>query len=423
MSLQPQNFDAIIVGARVAGSAAAIMLGRQGRKVLLVDRAGFPSDIISTHIVLGGGARVLERIGAFDELVRAGGHVFNRIRQRMPESDIVGTTRDGAGAERRGICLGRTLMDAAMLNLARSIDGVSVRERFLVSDLLVADGAVVGVRGDDPAGNYDFHAPLVIGADGMRSTVGRIAGEKIAGAFSRTDLPCARSYYYAYYSGARIDQLDGLVHAEYDAAPGLFHIACRCENGLVVAGVGFDSAELDEFKRDLPGSYHRRVAASQVCAEVLSGATLASKVFAVPKLYNTLRIPVCNGALLLGDAGLHVDPILGQGHSFALMSAEIMAQLADHWFAAGRGRFIDAETLSNFTRERDAQLGVHYQSAVAISQRLAPDTEGALLQRAASSEQWAIDELVSFGAMLLGPGEFPSVRLQQLMASAQHAQA
>jgi len=263
----------------------------------------------------------------------------------------------------------------------------------------------------------------VIGADGMRSTVGRIAGEKIAGAFTRTDVPCARSYYYAYYSGARIDQLDGLLYTEYDAEPGTFHIACRCENGLVVAGVGFDSAELGEFKRDLPGSYHRRVAASEVRAQALSDATLASKVFAVPKLYNTLRTPVCNGALLLGDAGLHVDPILGQGHSFALMSAEIMARMADRWFAAGRGRFIDAETLSNFTRERDAQLGVHYQSAVAISQRLAADPEGALLQRAASSEQWAIDELVSFGTMLLGPGEFPSVRLQHLMASAQHAQA
>lgn len=417
------SFDVIIVGARVAGSAAAILLGRQGRRVLVLDRAAFPSDIISTHIVLGGGATVLERMGAFDELARLGGHAFTRMRQHTPGVEFTGTIRNGDGSIARGICLGRALMDAAMLDLARQSGAVTVRERFRVTDVLIADGAVVGVRGEDPAGVRDFFAPLTIGADGMRSTVADLVSRKLPGAFARADIPCARAYYYAYYRGARLDEIDGTVFVEFDAEAGSFHIACRCENGLVVAGAGFDPVALDQFKRELPASYHAKVASSAFCARMLAGASLASRIYAVPKLYNTLRDPACNGALLLGDAGLHVDPILGQGHSFALISAELMASLATGWFAKARAGFIDAGTLSEFTRLRDSRLSVHYNAALATSQRLAPDPTAAQLALAVRHQPWAADEMASFANMLLGNGEFPSPLLQQLMADALAARA
>src|SRR5260370_156016 len=84
MSESPKHFDAIIVGARVAGSAAAILLARDGRSVLLVDKDGFPSDRLSTHIVLAGGTKVLERMGALEMLERAGGVRFERMRTVGP---------------------------------------------------------------------------------------------------------------------------------------------------------------------------------------------------------------------------------------------------------------------------------------------------------------------------------------------------
>jgi 2-polyprenyl-6-methoxyphenol hydroxylase-like FAD-dependent oxidoreductase len=62
-------YDAIVVGARVAGSPTAMLLARKGYDVLLVDRATFPSDTISTHIVHPPGIEALKRWGLLDSLV------------------------------------------------------------------------------------------------------------------------------------------------------------------------------------------------------------------------------------------------------------------------------------------------------------------------------------------------------------------
>jgi flavin-dependent dehydrogenase len=409
------DYDVIIVGARVAGSAAAILLGRQGRKVLLLDRAAFPSDTISTHIVMPGGVRVLDRMGTLGELKRLGAFEYSRIRLRTPHYDLYGTSRDSSGTASPGICLTRVAMDAAMVEMARSLDSVTVMEGFRVTDVLTDGAAVAGVRGAGTQGELEFHAPLTIGADGMRSMVAQIVSRKLPGALRRDDVPCARVYYYAYYDGADLDVLTDALLAENDAAAaGNFHIACGCEHGRVVVGVGFDPAGLDQFRRDLPASFERRVRDSEVCTRLLAQARMASKVLSVPKLLNTLRDPVCNGALLLGDAGLHVDPILGQGHAFALLSTEIMARYAPQWFGPSTGKAVSAETMRPFAAARDAELGVHYQRAVAVSRTLEPDTQP--IQNLVAQQQWAIDEMASFGAMLLGPGEFPSPRLQEFLA-------
>src|SRR3984957_6676463 len=119
MSESAKNFDVIIVGARVAGSAAAILLARDGRRVLLIDKDEFPSGRLSTHIVLGGGTKVLERIGVLEMLERAGGVRFTRSRTVGPDFDYSGELVH-TGADDRGLCLGRVLMDAAMIDAARS---------------------------------------------------------------------------------------------------------------------------------------------------------------------------------------------------------------------------------------------------------------------------------------------------------------
>jgi flavin-dependent dehydrogenase len=409
------EYDVIIVGARVAGSAAAILLGRQGRKVLLLDRAAFPSDTLSTHIVMPGGVRVLERIGALGELKRLGAFEYTGIRIKTPDYDLRGTSRDSSGTPRFGICLTRMAMDGAMVDLARSLDSVTVLEGFRVTDVLTDGGAVVGVRGAGAQGAGEFHAPLTIGADGMRSMVAQTVSRKIPGALDRDDVPCARAYYYGYYDGADPGVLGDLLLAENDAAqPGDFHIACGCEHGRVVVGMGFDPGGLDRFRAELPASFERRVRDSEVCARLLAPARLASKVLSVPKLLNTLRDPVCDGALLLGDAGLHVDPILGQGHAFALLSADLMARFAPQWFEPSDGRVVSAARMRSFAAARDAELGMHYQRAVEASRSL--QSEAQPIQTMIANEQWAIDEMVSFGGMLLGPAEFPSRRLQEFLA-------
>jgi flavin-dependent dehydrogenase len=419
MSELAKNFDATIVGARVAGSAAAILLARDGLRVLLVDKDKFPSDRLSTHIVLGGGTKVLERMGMLEMLERAGGIRFARMRSIGPDFDYSGNlARDDADS--RGLCLGRVLMDAAMIDAARSFDGVMFRERFRLVDLLIEDGAVVGIRGEDASGVHEFRAPLTIGADGMRSSIAQIAAERV-NAFKRVDVPCARAYYYAYFEGVSRKNLGDELVTEFESAPGAGSLVCRCENGLTVAATAFDAAEMQAFRSDLASNLRSYLNRSFAVGRMLEGAAISGKVFSSGLLNNTYRDPVTDGALLLGDAGLHVDPLFGQGHSMALMSAWIVGELARGWFSNGRGNSIPVATLADFTSRRDAELMPYYRASVRASQELGLDRGSRLAHRAASREQWAADEMVRFAQMITPHSAFPSFRFARLMAAASRA--
>lgn len=419
MSEPAKDFDAIIVGARVAGSAAAIFLARAGRRVLLIDKDAFPSDRLSTHIVLGGGTKVLERMSVLEMLERLGGVRFARMRAIGPDFDYCGElARDGA--DDRGLCLGRVLMDAAMIDAARSFKGVTFRDRLRVIDLRIEDGAVMGIRGEDASGVHEFCAPLTIGADGMHSSVARIASERI-GAFKRIDVPCARAYYYAYFEGVPRKQLGDELVTEFESAPGAGNLVCRCENGLTVAATAFDAAEMQTFRTGLASNLRRHLDRSFAVGKLLEGATMVGRVFSSGLLNNTCRDPVAGGAILLGDAGLHVDPLFGQGHSLALMSASIVGELAAGWFSAVRGNSIPAAALADFTRRRDAELMPYYKASVRVSRELALDQGSRLAHRAASRERWAADEMIRFAQMLTPRAAFPSFRFARLMATASRA--
>jgi flavin-dependent dehydrogenase len=406
------NYDAIVVGARVAGSAAAILLGRRRLRVLVLDKAAFPSDTLSTHIVLGGGARVLENLGVMDQLEALGGVRLRKSRMRGGEMGFTGELR--APDDTPGLCLGRSKMDLAMLDFARAIDAVEVRENFRVTDLVIEDGAIRGVRGADPSGEHEFRAPLTIGADGMRSTVARIASERV-GAFERTDVPCARAYYYGYFTGVREDYFDSTVYIELGPRE-RGYIVSPCEDGRVVVGTAFAASEMQNFRTDLAANFVRQIRENAALAPAFEGATLASKVFSSGLLLNTYRVPVCDGALLLGDSGLHADPLFGQGHALALISAQIMDELALQWFAARSGDVIRQNALARFTERRDAALKPHYDATLATSQKLGLDEMMMIAWRAAASEQWAADEVMRFSNMLVPPASFPSLRFAALMA-------
>ena len=137
-----------------------------------------------------------------------------------------------------------------MIDAARSFDSVTFRERFRVTDLVIEDDAVLGIRGEDASGVHEFRATLTIGADGMRSSVAQIASERID-AFKRVDVPCARAYYYAYFEGVSRKNLGDELVAEFESAPGAGNLVCRCENGLTVAATAFDASEMQTFRTDL----------------------------------------------------------------------------------------------------------------------------------------------------------------------------
>jgi flavin-dependent dehydrogenase len=416
------DFDAIIVGARVAGSAAAIMLGRKRLRVLLLDKSAFPSDTISTHIVLAGGTRVLERLGVLGMLEQLGGIRFCSMRTVGPGFDYSARLDQSLNQSNdiRGLCLTRDQMDCAMVDAARSIECIAMRENFRVTDLIVENGVIVGIRGEDSSGAHAFSAPLVIGADGLRSPVAKIASEKI-GAFAREDVACARAYYYAYFEGVPRAKLGDALITEFETSPGTASLACRCNGDLAVAAVAFDAHEMRDFRTDLTANFMRYIGESSVLGSILEDARIVGKIRSSGLLLNTRCDPVCDGALLLGDAGLHVDPLFGQGHSFALISAEIFGGLAPAWFEASRGTSITRAALADFTLARDSALMPYYHASLKVSQHPGLDRASLLAHLAANREAWAADEMVRFAQMANGETPFPSFRFAKLMARSRAA--
>jgi flavin-dependent dehydrogenase len=141
--------DVIIVGARVAGSATALLLARRGLKVLVLDRATFPSDTLSTHQVQVPGVARLARWGILDAILEAGTPVTRNARFDQGQAVLTGRFPACDGTD--FMCSPRRmLLDRVLVDAARAA-GAEVRENFTVGELLRDNGTVTGVRGREKA--------------------------------------------------------------------------------------------------------------------------------------------------------------------------------------------------------------------------------------------------------------------------------
>src|SRR5687768_2624902 len=165
------TYDAIVIGARCAGSPTAMLLAQKGHKVLLVDRATFPSDTVSTHLIHPPGMAALKRWGLDEELIASGCPPIDTYSFDFGQVKIAGSP----GTPEAPLSYGprRTVLDKLLLDAAAGA-GVEVREAFTVEKILTGDGGVTGVRGHKRGGrNVSESARVVVGADGRNSKVAR----------------------------------------------------------------------------------------------------------------------------------------------------------------------------------------------------------------------------------------------------------
>jgi 2-polyprenyl-6-methoxyphenol hydroxylase-like FAD-dependent oxidoreductase len=165
------RYDAIVVGARCAGSPTAMLLARKGYKVLVVDRARFPSDTVSTHLLHPPGVAALARWGLLERLVTSGCPPIHTYAFDFGPFTISGAP----GIPGNPVAYGprRTVLDKLLVDAAADA-GAEVREAFSVQEVLVEEGRVTGIRGQGGNGSsVTEHARVVVGADGRHSLVAR----------------------------------------------------------------------------------------------------------------------------------------------------------------------------------------------------------------------------------------------------------
>jgi 2-polyprenyl-6-methoxyphenol hydroxylase-like FAD-dependent oxidoreductase len=184
--------DAIVVGARCAGSPTALLLARKGSRVLLVDKARFPSDTLSVHYIHQPGGALLKRWGLLDRVSASSCPPVGR--QRLDFGPVVlEATPPPADGVADGYAPRRTVLDTILVDAAAAA-GAEARERFTVDGLVMDGDRVAGVRGHAAGGGMvTEEARIVIGADGLHSLVAR--GVQAPAYEVRPVFTCA---YYAY---------------------------------------------------------------------------------------------------------------------------------------------------------------------------------------------------------------------------------
>jgi 2-polyprenyl-6-methoxyphenol hydroxylase-like FAD-dependent oxidoreductase len=330
------SYDAVIVGARCAGAATALLMARSGAKVLLVDRQAYGSDTMSTHALMRGAVVQLNRWGLIPRVTEAGTPAIRSTTFHYGDE----TVRIDIKAEHGVDCLfapRRTVLDPLLVDAARDA-GARVSHGVALSELQFAasGGRVIGVSLRDASGAcMTVRSDMVIGADGRRSTVAQSVNAK------------------AYVEG---NNCSGIVFGYFEGlkSEGLhWHFARNAAAGVIPTNAGhcvFAAVPAPRFPATFRGDILRgflrvlETNSPRLRAEI-DRARLIGGLRGFGGASGHLR--QCQGAgwALVGDAGYFKDPLTAHGITDALRDAQLLsAAIVDG------GRW----ALENYQDERDA---------------------------------------------------------------------
>ena len=385
-----KEYDVIVVGARCAGSPTAMLLAQKGYRVLMVDRATFPSDTVSTHVLHAPAIAALRRWGLADQMIATGCPAIDTYSIDFGPFTIAGTPRPAQGfssayAPRRTV-LDKMLVDAAVAA------GVEMREHFTVEDVIIDDGVVVGIRGHGDGGpSVVERARVVIGADGRNSRIAKAVEPQ-----QYNDKPMLMWGYYTYFSDLPVAAFETTVR------PNRGWAAAPTNDGLTMVVVGWPAAEASQYKADVEANFMKTLDLAPEFADRVRSATREER-FTGGGVPNFFRKPFGPGWALVGDAGYTRDPITAQGITDAFRDAELCAAALDEAFVGTRTH---AEAMSAYQQTRDAQVLPIFGFTTQLATLEPPPQEMQQLLGAVHGNRSAMDDFVSLTAGTVSPTEF-----------------
>lgn len=315
-AMRDPDYDVVVVGARVAGAPTAMLLARQGYRVLLLDRMRFPSDMMSSHFIHAFGIARLARWGLLDRLLATGCPPVDLLASDWGDIKLTGTPPAYEGIN-FGVCPRRIVLDQLLIDAAVEA-GVEFEEATGVVGLnFAADGRVTGVRARRSGGQpVDISARYVVGADGMRSYVARTVG-----AAEYNTVPSLTTTFLTYFENLPMDRL--LIHWR----PGRCVPAIPTNDGLTVVLVGWSHNEWQTYRSDVEFHYFDTIYknASPEFVERIRDARRAERFVGTHHSPNFFRKPYGPGWVLVGDAGYHKDPVTALGIADAFRDVELAA--------------------------------------------------------------------------------------------------
>lgn len=379
----PQH-DVVIVGGRVAGSSTAMLLAQKGYKVLVVDRASFPSDTLSTHQVQLPGVARLKRWGLLDRVIASNAPATPNLRFDWGQVVLEGhfptyQSVDSLYSPRR------TVLDKILVDAAREA-GAEVRENFVVDGLIKENGMVRGIKGrEDGRETLVETARLVVGADGKRS----IVAESVGASAYHAKPPLAMAF-YAYWEGLPVQ--GGELYRRGSRAIGVW----PTNDGLVMTYIAGPVRDFDAFRSDLEGNFLKTLDLADDLGRRARVGRRIGPIKGTSDLPNFFRKPFGPGWALVGDAGLVMDPVTGQGISDAFRDAELLAGAIDLGFSGKQSLDV---AFASYEHRRNLEAMPMYDFTTELASFGAARPEEKILMESLSKSQ---DNIERFFGVLTG---------------------
>jgi flavin-dependent dehydrogenase len=396
-------FDVIVVGARCAGAATALLLARKGLRVLVVDKARFPADIPHGHFIQMQGPRLLQRWGVLGNILYSGCPAVTKVTMDFGDFPLTGRdlVRDGVAlgyAPRRGV-LDAVLIDAAIAA------GVEFRDGFTVENYSFDGGNVTGIHGRLRGSSIHERAWITVGADGRHSSLARRVG-----AAMYEYVPPLTCWYFSYWSGVDLGGLE-LYLRDRNAI-----FAFPTNDGLTAVFIVWPISEFSRVRQNIAASFMNVLERVPVLERTINRGRREERFYGSADLPNFFRKPCGPGWALVGDAGHHKDPFLALGICDAFRDAELLASAIENGLS---GRQLPQDALAEYERQRNAAAMQLYQENIRWAQ-FKPVPERLLAIRAAiRGNQEETNRFFMARQGMIPPEEFFNPEnLQRLLAQA-----
>lgn len=346
------EYDALIVGARVAGATVAARLAQQGRRVLLVDRDEFPSDTLSTHALAFNAVDSLRRLGVLDRIEAAG---FRRIYRHRAWVDDICIEVPAGPPGTYSIAPRRIVLDQVLLERAAEC-GAEVQQRARVDALLMESGAVVGAIVQHIGGQKrEVRARVVVGADGKQSQVAQWVGAE-----KYDEHPIGRPIYYGYFHGFT-PLAEPAIELFFGSDRIGFCFPMRHDEHCLILEA--QREDFERIRRDPAAWFRREFATLPGMADRIEHAQLEGRMLGTRGVENFFRKPYGPGWALTGDAAYIKDPCTGYGIGDALMQSFMLAKSLGVWLDGADW----VATMESYTQRRDTALRALFEQTIAAA--------------------------------------------------------
>lgn len=354
----------IVVGGRIAGSLVAALLAQRGERVVVLERMRTGAPVVSIALVCPDTLAVMDQIGFGQHLDSLGLEKIKHVSFEIAPGVRVSGPFPKSFGRAWGYAIRREILDRLLHEyVVSSFSGVDWIEGFRVEGLIREGERVIGVEGESTVEKRCIMGDFVIGADGKFSTIASLAEAKV---LEKSDIQTC--FYFAYFRHAH-EALPGSLTTYHREKPFPFvAFSQTADAGLVGVGVQGSKARFARFRSDPAGVLRQLVSTIPELKNAIEGAHIEGKTqgMLVPPMYRKQCFGP--GWALVGDASVHMNPITGQGVSFAARAARWLSEAIENW----RGGAPELAAMNRYGEQVEQEFAADFARAAVAAELDAP---------------------------------------------------